>query len=692
MRISRYIPGFRSGKRWKKIIASIFYCFVFICALTSASAGDISNMFIFINYLILPFIAFNLYGLIKKRVRWYLFVIPLVLLSFNSYLSQYMESVEEAQKSALPTAVMVVVVIIFVVVAVFLIRESKKKDTAVSNIKPPVNAVTVAANRTNAASMISKTVPEEAGMNTFAEVDLSSKYKTSPYAKEKIAPRKQKSPYAAFKEMRTFGRASSNYYGYTMYDTNSAETFCKQAEFMATFTDDCDVFTPCDTYYTTYAQMNDAQLRTYFTWRTKIRQGRIEDTSLSYAFCYIYELLNNIGVASAKDGIEKLIVFWTGFRIHNTKIDHYLPRWIKDYYVVNRMTDSFDFVASRFPVPYKDKGDMFDRLVRGIWDINLVEMYSRHKMTRMAFYKTGNQKVIENCLNVVFTALNDLFKTNGIDLARLYVYVSQDDYYTPFQGAVYTHKNVGDLSAKLNDYESYNCKNGKWSVHEYAYTNFPCTKGYILKTVEIEIRKSLGGKKGLNSPKFDEISVELRDGRRAWSQVKEWRKKAYELLKSKEFGQVIANAAQTYSKTANIIVKDGSAIEIKPVEIDLSKLDKIREEHEETAKKLIIEEYLEEELNAVLPPQSEQTVQSKQTEDTSGFIGLANSLNKDEKELLGTLLKSEQIPANCELLVEAINEKALEAIGDNIIEYVDGRPCVYDEYEDELMSSLGGNI
>jgi hypothetical protein len=681
VRIARFIPGFRSGKLWKKVVAGIFYCFCFIGVI--ASADNSSNIFTYVNWLILPFVFFNIYGLIKKKVQWYLPVFFIAMLIINTYISQYIESGSENESFALPMVVMVVTAIIFIVITVRLVMESKHKNKN----NPPISAITGTMDYANNVSTVVKAKSEETIVNTFAEIELSDKPKTSLYVKEKIASGKQKNPYKVFKEMRTFGRTSNDYYAYI----DSAGVFIQQAKFMESFIDDCETFTPLDAYYTTYAHMNDAQLRTYFAWRTKVKQGQIEDTSLSYAFCYIYELLNNIGIINANDGIDKLLSIWNGFRVYNAKIDAYLTEWIKDYFVVNCPKDRFDAIVCRFPVSYKTKGELFDKLNFGIWDINLVEMYSRHKTTRMAFYKNGNQKVIESCLNAVFTALNALFKENGIDLINLYISVSPNGYYTPFRGAVYAHGKCRDTTVKINDYEIYNCKNGNWSIYEYKCTYFQATKGYILKTIEIEMRKALGGKQSLGTPKTDEISVELREGHRSWNQVKEWRKKAYELLKSKTFAQTIQVAVQDYCKTADIIIKDGEVTEIRPIEIDLSKLDKIREEHEATAKKLIIEEHLEEE--TVAPPiELEQNAPPEQTVDSSGFTGLVNSFNSDEIELIIKLLKTEQIPQNCELLIESINEKSLTAIDDNLIGYIDELPCVYEEYEDELKISLGGDI
>jgi hypothetical protein len=68
----------------------------------------------------------------------------------------------------------------------------------------------------------------------------------------------------------------------------------------------------------------------YFSWRTQVRQGRVCDISVSYAFLYIYELLANIGVADEQDGLKKLMSFWRAFREHNHTIDNYVLGWLKE--------------------------------------------------------------------------------------------------------------------------------------------------------------------------------------------------------------------------------------------------------------------------------------------------------------------------------------------------------------------------
>lgn len=88
-----------------------------------------------------------------------------------------------------------------------------------------------------------------------------------------------------------------------------AKNFYQQGKLMAGFDDDYPQFFAFKRFYPTYHDMNTGQLRSYFTWRSKIRQHIFEKTSTSYAFVYIYELINNIGVKNPQDGYDKLIEF-----------------------------------------------------------------------------------------------------------------------------------------------------------------------------------------------------------------------------------------------------------------------------------------------------------------------------------------------------------------------------------------------
>jgi hypothetical protein len=94
-------------------------------------------------------------------------------------------------------------------------------------------------------------------------------------------------------------------------------------------------FVPFQAYYSKYADMNPAQLRFYFSWRQAVRDGQTPETSLSYIFVLVYELLHVIGADTAHDAAQQLERLWLAYRPSFPKLDHYLVRWIADLYATD---------------------------------------------------------------------------------------------------------------------------------------------------------------------------------------------------------------------------------------------------------------------------------------------------------------------------------------------------------------------
>lgn len=109
--------------------------------------------------------------------------------------------------------------------------------------------------------------------------------------------------------------------------------FIKQGKLLAGYEDDYDYHGSAACYYPTYQSLTDRQLRGYFSWRTKLRQGDVRETSLSFAFLYIYELINQIGVADPMDGYRRLTNFRDAYGRIDDGILPYLAQWLTDYVV-----------------------------------------------------------------------------------------------------------------------------------------------------------------------------------------------------------------------------------------------------------------------------------------------------------------------------------------------------------------------
>ena len=64
-----------------------------------------------------------------------------------------------------------------------------------------------------------------------------------------------------------------------------------------------------------------------------MRRGIVEETSLSFAYVYLYELINGIGVAGPREGFRALESFWRSYREIAPEIDRFASVWLQDYVV-----------------------------------------------------------------------------------------------------------------------------------------------------------------------------------------------------------------------------------------------------------------------------------------------------------------------------------------------------------------------
>lgn len=136
-----------------------------------------------------------------------------------------------------------------------------------------------------------------------------------------------------YRKMREISRWQEDPKGGAGRWLSEAELFYRQGLLMADFEDDCPYNGTFKSYFPTYNAMSDRQLRGYFTWRTQVRRGTVEETSTSFAFLYLYELICGIGVDSPLDGFNKIKAFWDAYRAFEPGIDRFARVWLQDYAV-----------------------------------------------------------------------------------------------------------------------------------------------------------------------------------------------------------------------------------------------------------------------------------------------------------------------------------------------------------------------
>lgn len=140
-----------------------------------------------------------------------------------------------------------------------------------------------------------------------------------------------------YRKMREISRWQDDPKGGAGRWLSEAELFYRQGLLMADFEDDCPYYGTFKSYFPTYNAMSDRQLRGYFTWRTQVRRGTVEETSTSFAFLYLYELICGIGVDDPLDGFNKIKAFWDAYRAFEPGIDRFARVWLQDYAVFHRL-------------------------------------------------------------------------------------------------------------------------------------------------------------------------------------------------------------------------------------------------------------------------------------------------------------------------------------------------------------------
>lgn len=453
---------------------------------------------------------------------------------------------------------------------------------------------------------------------------------------------------------------------------DNAKIFYKQAVFMKDFEDDYRPQVPFSSYFPYYQMLGYEQLRTYFTWRTNVRKGVVNNTSLSYVFLYIYELLNNVGTDSPQDGLDKLVSFWNSYRNHDSSIDKYVLRWLKDYHIYYDLSHTFkDFVeeynlTKHYP-KISDSKNNFD----------LFCTISKYDIRKSIFFTEETSELITGCFYFVIKKIRKDFEIAGINLDdALFSPTKKMVIWKPFKEALfYQWLKQPDRRVVISENEIYICNKNEWTFSTIITTEKGRQFiGYVMKQMEAVLRKVTKYKFKITA-NIDMINQETLN----------------ELKKSGLFIEKIVSSAVTefYREATRTVVK-----------VDNASLARIRQEAVATQKSLIVEEQTEQ--IASVPIQTTLSLQSQNifvdssyndSEPVSdGWKNLKAALSKIELQALAIMLQGENIKkfadsnaVMLEVLADGINEKAMDYMGDNIL---DDELAIYEDYKEQIKGMI----
>lgn len=430
------------------------------------------------------------------------------------------------------------------------------------------------------------------------------------------------------------------------YRQSRESIFIKQGKLLAAYEDDYVHDRRVTHYFPTYQSLTNPELRGYFSWRTKLRRGNLQKTSLTYAFLYIYELLNQIGVTDPMDGYRKLTEFRDAYGALDDGILPYLNLWLMDYVVYYNLDAGL--LADTPQVRFNRGIAVLDSIQsRGDEEvIRAVKQLSPKWLERSKFYREYR----EDCDTVIVRVLRQMSAHYNARCKKTMVeqYFGSFSQYRVilFDAAVFHERQVeGSRQYMVDENYIYRCRNGLWSVQKYDCLPHSNGKlGDVLKAIDAVMRECYG-----------------------YGRPIQYR------LETKWILKIIQEEARN-------LLAEKKAAEEKKITIDYSRLARIRSDAAVTRDRLMVEEEAEEEAPPVQTP-----APAEEPEDTP--------LTKDEYRLLQSLLYGRDYGwvrssgLMLSVLVDGINDKLYDTFSDSVL-LGDDPPELIEDYIADLKEMI----
>ena len=429
--------------------------------------------------------------------------------------------------------------------------------------------------------------------------------------------------------------------------------FLKQAKLLANYEDDFEFYDNVVRYFPTYQSLTDRELRRYFSWRTKLRKGDIQKSSLSFAFLYIYELINQVGVSDPMDGYQKLIAFRDCYGKLDDGILPYLDRWLTDYVVYYEL--DANLLAGTREVQFDRSITVLDLICEqeDAKVIYALKQLAPKWLSRSKFY-AAYQADCDAVIARVLRRISDHYATRTKKTMVEQFFGKCSEYQTRlFDTAVFCDPlKKRNCEYALDERRIYRCKNGLWTITKHtAPLRSNAKLEDILKTIDAVMREECGYKHPIK----------------------------YE-TDTKWMIKIIREEAQGF-------LAEKKAKEVKKITIDYSMLTRIRQEAAVTQEKLTVDEDVEEE--TLLEPviENNPALEALQIQQPSEDCPLMAT----EYRLLRCLLYRESISwvqtegFLLSVLVDGINEKLYDTFMDSVL---DDSPALIEDYIEDLKEMV----
>lgn len=534
-----------------------------------------------------------------------------------------------------------------------------------------------------------------------------------------------------YRKMREISRWQDDPKGGAGRWLSEAELFYRQGLLMADFEDDCPYNGTFKSYFPTYNAMSDRQLRGYFTWRAQVRRGNTEETSTSFAFLYLYELICGIGVDDPLDGFDKIKAFWNAYRAFEPGIDRFARVWLQDYAVFHGLDPKL--LHDSKTVAFDNALIELRRAVRDLVPASAPSAQApKRRKTSEPTLPLPPDEAREERLMAAINALST-YNLNNSRLDRSHhrdlrhvacaVYVRMARYYdthrktgivaslfgeetampyTMFASAVFfAPKRHEDCEYRLDPIHIYRCQNGFWECMRIHGSRQKSSKlGEMMRACDQRLRLALDPAHPLKEEKVPKYLAKIID-----DEIVAW------------------------------LSWDAAHQPVK-IDIDLSQLGHIRSAAAQTREALLIDEEREDDAledaeaagpgkpearpmtEAIVEPvaapmeqdeDDEPTISTEQfgvvapllapapTPATAASADITSVLAPAAEDYLRALLEQnaaqaasavEKSEQSEDMLVDSINETLFDLVGDTVIEFGAAGPQIIEDYEADVRGYL----
>ena len=534
-----------------------------------------------------------------------------------------------------------------------------------------------------------------------------------------------------YRKMREISRWQDDPKGGAGRWLSEAELFYRQGLLMADFEDDCPYNGTFKSYFPTYNAMSDRQLRGYFTWRAQVRRGNIEETSTSFAFLYLYELICGIGVDDPLDGFDKIKAFWDAYRAFEPGIDRFARVWLQDYAVFHGLdpkllhdskTVAFDNAlielrravrdlvpasapsaqapkrrkASEPTLPLPPDEAREERLMAAI---NALSTYNLNN-SRLDRSHHRDLRHVACAVYVRMARYYDTHRKTGI-VASLFGEETAMPY-TMFASAVFfAPERHEDCEYRLDPIHIYRCQNGFWECMRIHGSRQKSSKlGEMMRACDQRLRLALDPAHPLKEEKVPKYLAKIID-----DEIVEWLSwdAAHQPVKIdidlSQLGHIRSAAAQTREallideEREDDALEDAEAAgpgkpEARPMtEAIVEPVAAPMEQDEDDEPTISTEQFG---VVAPLLAQAPTPATAMPADITSALAPAAEDylralLEQNAAQAASAVEKSEQSE---DMLVDSINETLFDLVGDTVIEFGAAGPQIIEDYEADVRGYL----